>query len=85
MERIHGGLIFSLTVGESAHKGIADRKSKSRFLYGDTVRDSQIEQRFLHSVTRRAPFFQQKMARARKNRVTPVGMTTFYFGTRVET
>ena len=31
LERIHGGLIFSLTVGESAHKGIADRKSKSRF------------------------------------------------------
>jgi hypothetical protein len=23
LERIHGGLIFSLTVGESAHKGIA--------------------------------------------------------------
>ncbi len=31
LERIHGGLIFSLTAGESAYKGIADRKSKSRF------------------------------------------------------
>src|SRR5882724_1711485 len=34
LERIHGGLIFSLTVGESAHKGIADRKSKSGFRTG---------------------------------------------------
>ena len=31
LERIHGGLIFSLTAGESAHKEIAEWKSKSRF------------------------------------------------------
>jgi len=31
LEGIHGGLIFSLTAAEAAHKEIADRKGKSRF------------------------------------------------------
>ena len=31
LERIHGGLVFSLTAAEAAHKGIADGEGKSRF------------------------------------------------------
>lgn len=31
LKRIHRGLVFSLTAAESPHKGIADRKTKSRF------------------------------------------------------